>query len=144
MLLSPFTLMVWPLSVASVQLPPDCFRQPRIVVCCPLLEFAVVAAVPCELGFCWLFWSGFCCASLAAPVAVDPVGLAALPAGPVDPAVPWLPPLWPAPAPLPACANAMPEASTNAIKSFLFIVCSFEVSLPVGLVERSHRNVCDS
>jgi hypothetical protein len=30
--LSPLTLIVWPLSDASVQLPPDCFRQPVTVV----------------------------------------------------------------------------------------------------------------
>jgi hypothetical protein len=58
-----------------------------------------------------LVWLGFCWASFAAPVALVPVGLEALPPGPVDPALP-LPP---------ACANAMPEASIIAKINFLFM-----------------------
>lgn len=54
-LLSPFTLIVWPLSVARVQLPPDCFRQPRIVVCWPELDVELLVAVP---GAVWL--EGIC------------------------------------------------------------------------------------
>ena len=50
MLSSPLTLIVWPLSVASVQLPPDCFRQPRMVVCWPLLAVEVV--VLCVVCVC--------------------------------------------------------------------------------------------
>lgn len=77
--LSPLTLIVWPLSVASVQLPPDCFRQPVIVVW-PLAPLVAVA-LPC--------WLLSICALLAAPVAVDPVAPpAAAPAGPVFPTVP--------------------------------------------------------
>ena len=48
-----------------------------------------------------------------------------------------LPPLPPAP-PLPPCANAILAVSTKAIRSFLFMCCSFEVSLPVGLICLPH------
>ena len=44
-LLSPLTLTVWPLSVARVQFPPDCFRQPRIVLGWLELELEVVLVV---------------------------------------------------------------------------------------------------
>jgi hypothetical protein len=50
-------------------------------------------------------------------VAVEPVGLAALPPGPVFPALP----LEPAPPAPPAWANAMPEASIIANINFLFM-----------------------
>jgi hypothetical protein len=110
---SPITLMVWPLSEASVQLPPDCFRQPRRVVCWPpafaaVVEDVVVDVVLCEvLGVAWSVVEGCwadgscvvegCCAEGCWSGVAEPL----------------LPP--------PACANAMPEASISAIKSFLFI-----------------------
>jgi hypothetical protein len=129
---SPVMLTVWPLSEVSTQLPPDCFRQP-VSEFCPLVllgvEVVVLLVVLCVvlvsvlgvvvLGvvvLCVLlggvFWLGFCCASFAAPVDDVPVGLDALPPGPVDPAAPPLPP---------ACANAMPEASIIAKINFLFM-----------------------
>jgi hypothetical protein len=57
---------------------------------------------------------------LLVPVGADaPEVLVLLPMAPVEPEPPAAPP--------PACANAMLLASANAIKSFLFMCCSFEV-----------------
>jgi hypothetical protein len=86
------------------------------VVLCVSLGVVVLGEVVLGVVLCVLLglvlWLGFCWASFAAPVAVEPVGLAALPPGPVEPAAPPLPP---------ACANAMPEASIIAKINFLFM-----------------------
>lgn len=61
--LSPCRLTLWPLSAASTQFPPDCFKQPRIVADWSLVLVAVEfvwSVVEGEVdglvvdGCCWL------------------------------------------------------------------------------------------
>jgi hypothetical protein len=138
--LSPCRFTVCPLSDERTQLPPDCFRQPRIEFW-SLLEFVLVAEV------FWPLVSVFTVAPFAAPgwsigLVPWPWPWPAVPRVPVCPACPcdpWLPawpllpaPLLPAPAP-PACANAMPDASISARKNFLFMSFAPSEVRPSGL-----------
>jgi hypothetical protein len=112
--LSPCRLMVWPLSDASTQFPPDCFRQPRMELDWSLvlvvLEFVwsavegdevegeVDGLVDCWVGGCWggVCWSG---------VEAEP----------------------------PVCANAMPVVSISAKINFLFMSLLLRYLRPFGL-----------
>jgi hypothetical protein len=162
---SPFKLTSCPFC-ERIQLPPDCFRQPRrtvswllpveVLVALMLLLLWSVEGVVLVLGealcvllgealWVWLFWSlleGTAWVWLLAPEAASgpfwsllvPVGEEAPlfvlcePIAPVEPEPPADPAVPEPPAdPPPACANAILLASANAIKSFLFMCCSFEV-----------------
>jgi hypothetical protein len=92
--LSPCRLMLWPLSEASTQFPPDCFRQPRIELDWSLVLVAV--------EFVWSVVEG----------EVDGLVVEGCWLG-------WLD--WSGDEPEPPCANAIPEASISARINFLFM-----------------------
>jgi hypothetical protein len=110
--LSPCRLTLCPLSAASTQFPPDCFRQPFREACWSPLVVLVVEV--------WLFWS-----------VVD---------GLVVEGLVWLGCCWSGllPVPLcepvlpPVCANAMPEASISANMNFLFMSLLLRSFAPRG------------
>jgi hypothetical protein len=104
--LSPCRLMLWPLSDASTQFPPDCFRQPRIELDWSLVLVVEVVEFVC-VEFVWSVVEG------------DVDGLE----GEVDGLVVegcWLD--WSGVEPeLPVCANAIPVVSISAKINFLFM-----------------------
>lgn len=106
--LSPCRLMLWPLSAASTQFPPDCFKQPRIELDWSLVLVAVEfvwSVVEGEVdglvvdGCCWL---GCCWSGVEEPE-------------------------------LPVCANAMPVVSISAKINFLFMSLLLRYLCPSGL-----------
>jgi hypothetical protein len=117
--LSPCRLMLWPLSEASTQFPPDCFRQPRIELDWSLVLVVLVVVV---LEFVWSVVEGD----------VDGVE------GEVDGLVVegcWLGWLdWSGVEPeLPVCANAIPVVSISAKINFLFMSLLLRYLRPSGL-----------
>jgi hypothetical protein len=120
--LSPCRFTLWPLSAASTQFPPDCFRQPRME-----LDWSLVADVLVAVEFvwsvvdgvdgevdglvvagCWLDWSGVV-------LGVEPE--------------------------LPVCANAIPVVSISAKINFLFMSLLLRICARMGLVRVVPANV---
>jgi hypothetical protein len=118
--LSPCRLTLWPLSAASTQFPPDCFRQPRMELDWSLVlvaeEFVLVEFVwsvvegdvdgvegevdGLVVEGCWLDWSG-----VVLGVELE----------------------------LPVCANAIPVVSISAKINFLFMSLLLRYLRPSGL-----------
>jgi hypothetical protein len=117
--LSPCKLMVWPLSEASTQFPPDCFRQPRME-----LDWSLVLVVELVVEF-------VCVEFVWSVVEGDVDGVV----GEVDGLVVegcWLD--WSGVEPeLPVCANAMPVVSISAKINFLFMSLLLRYLRPSGL-----------
>jgi hypothetical protein len=126
--LSPCRFTLWPLSAASTQFPPDCFRQPRMELDWSLVLVAVEFV---DVGFvwsvvegdvdgvegevdglvvegCWLDWSGVV-------LGVEPE--------------------------LPVCANAIPVVSISAKRNFLFMSLLLRICARMGLVRVVPANV---
>ena len=114
--LSPCRLTLWPLSAASTQFPPDCFRQPRM-----------------ELTGHWCWWPLNSSDRSLRERWMDWLSMAAG----------WLGCCWSGvdEPELPVCANAMPAVSISAKINFLFMSLLLRYLCPSGLEASFPANV---